>query len=57
MVCPACDARLMFCRSPTPEIDGCGFESYRLVCKACKAELAAIVDPQDDELFLSQLAG
>ena len=57
IVCPGCDARFMFCRSPNPEIDGSGFESYSFQCKECKIKLTAIIDPQDDELLLSKLEG
>lgn len=45
----------MFRRSPNPEIDGSGFESYRFQCKECKIKLTAIIDPLDDELLLSKL--
>jgi hypothetical protein len=54
--CPKCTARLMFCRSRTPQIDACGFESYRLECKECGLPLAGIVDPFDDTLLLSEMA-
>ena len=54
IVCPGCDAHFLFCRSPHPEIDGCGFESYSFQCKACEARLTAVIDPQDDELLLSK---
>jgi hypothetical protein len=46
----------MFCRSRTPQIDACGFESYRLECKECGLPLAGIVDPFDDTLLLSEMA-
>jgi hypothetical protein len=56
IACPACDARITFCRNPTPEIDSCGFESYSLECKECKAGLAGIIDPNDQKLLLSKFA-
>jgi hypothetical protein len=54
--CPSCGARLNLHRSHTPEIDSCGFESYRLECKECGARLAGIIDPFDDKLLLTKLA-
>jgi hypothetical protein len=36
-------------------MDACGFESYRLACRACGAPLGAIIDPADDALLLSEL--
>jgi hypothetical protein len=57
IACPECDARLTFCRNPTPEIDSCGFESYSLECEGCKATLAGIIDPNREELLLSKFAG
>jgi DNA-directed RNA polymerase subunit RPC12/RpoP len=54
--CPKCTARLMFCRSSTPQIDACGFESYSLECEECGAPFAGIVDPCDDTLLLSEMA-
>jgi hypothetical protein len=57
MVCPACTAQVIFCRSRTPHIDRCGFESYSLECHECGAELAGIIDPYDEELLLSELEG
>jgi hypothetical protein len=56
IACPACDARFTFCRNPTPQIDSCGFESYSLECKECKARLAGIIDPNGQELLLSKFA-
>lgn len=53
--CPNCAAQLMFYRSPTPTIDSCGFESYRLECQECGASLAGIIDPADDTLLLSEM--
>ena len=53
-LCPNCHARLRFHRSPTPDIDACGFESYRLDCRECGAALAGIIDPADDALLLSE---
>ncbi len=47
----------MFCRSRTPRIDACGFESYSLECQECGARLAGIIDPYDEELLLSELEG
>jgi hypothetical protein len=52
--CPKCHARLNFRRSTHPEIDSCGFESYRLDCQECGAALAGIIDPADDALLLSE---
>jgi hypothetical protein len=57
IACPQCDARFTFYRSPTPEIDSCGFESYSLECKECGAKLAGIIDPNEEELVLSELEG
>ncbi len=54
--CPKCEARLLFARSRRPRIDSCGFESYRLACTDCGAQLAGIIDPADDALLLSELA-
>jgi hypothetical protein len=53
--CPSCAAQLVLLRSPSPEIDSCGFESYRLQCHECGAKLAGIVDPADDTLLLSEM--
>jgi hypothetical protein len=47
----------MFCRSRTPDVDACGFESYSLECHECGGRLAGIIDPYDDELLLSELEG
>ena len=52
IACPKCDARLMFCRSGSPTIDACGFESYSFGCGECGTPLAGIVDPSDDTLLL-----
>ena len=57
VACPKCDARLTFCRSQNFQIDSCGFESYRLECKECRARLVGIVDPNDEELLLSEFEG
>jgi len=56
IACPKCNARLAFDRSLSPQIDACGFESYRLECKECGTPLAGIVDPFDDTLLLSEMA-
>jgi len=56
IACPKCTARLTFCRSRTPQIDACGFESYSLECKECGVPFAGIVDPFDDTLLLSEIA-
>jgi hypothetical protein len=56
VACPTCKARFTFCRSPTPFIDACGFESYALECHECGASLAGIVDPLDDTLLISEMA-
>jgi hypothetical protein len=45
---------LTFWRSNPPQIDACGFESYRLDCPECGAALAGIIDPADDALLLSE---
>jgi len=55
--CPGCSAQLMLRRSAAPLIDACGFESYQLACHACGAPLAGIIDPADDTLLLSEVAG
>lgn len=49
--------RLTFGRSPMPRIDSCGFEGYSLECKECGAALAGIIDPGDEKLLLTPLAG
>jgi hypothetical protein len=54
--CPGCSARLMLRRSAVAPIDECGFESYRLACRACGLPLAGIIDPADDQLLLSEVA-
>jgi len=54
VACPRCSAALPFVRGETPHIDECGFESYRLQCTECRAELAGIIDPFDDALLLSE---
>jgi hypothetical protein len=56
IACPKCNTRFVFCRSPTPFIDACGFESYTLECRECGASLAGIVDPFDDTLLVSETA-
>lgn len=53
VACPKCDAQFTFYRSSTPNVDECGFESYRLKCGKCKTHLVGIVDPADDKLLLS----
>jgi predicted nucleic acid-binding Zn ribbon protein len=53
--CPRCAARLAFSREPLSLIDSSGFESYRLKCEQCGAELVGIIDPLDDELLVSEL--
>jgi len=55
IVCPKCEARLVFVRTLTPRFDSCGFESYRLECDECGSSLAGIIDPYDETLLLSQL--
>jgi hypothetical protein len=57
IACPRCRAQLMFGRSHTPHIDACGFEGYHLECDACGASLSGVIDPADDALLLSALAG
>jgi hypothetical protein len=55
IVCPQCDARLTWRASPTPQIDACGLESFRLQCTQCRASLVGVVDPYDDAALLSAL--
>ena len=55
--CPRCTGRFLFYRSRSALIDSCGFESYRLNCRECGVALAGIVDPCDEKLLLSELAG
>jgi hypothetical protein len=52
--CPKCSARLDFRRSAHPDIDACGFETYRLDCQECGATLSGIIDPADNALLLSE---
>jgi hypothetical protein len=52
--CPVCNAQVVFCRSRTPHIDACGFESYSFECGECDALLAGIIDPYDEALLLSE---
>ncbi len=51
--CPRCSAQFMFRRSAHPQIDACGFESYRFECPDCGAALAGIIDPADESLLVS----
>jgi hypothetical protein len=51
--CPHCHLNFKFWRSTRPDIDECGFESYRFDCPRCDAGLCGIVDPADDRLLLS----
>jgi len=53
--CPDCGVRLVFHRSPTPQIDACGFETARLECSQCDASLVGIIDPYDEAVLLSVL--
>jgi hypothetical protein len=53
--CPKCSARMPFSRAELAQIDGSGFESYRLSCPACAASLAGVIDPYDETLLLSEL--
>jgi hypothetical protein len=55
VTCPSCHAQFAFCRSPTPHIDSCGFESYSFACTECAAPLGGIIDPSDDTLLLAEL--
>ena len=48
-------ARMPFSRAELAQIDGSGFESYRLSCRACAVPLAGVVDPYDETLLLSEL--
>ncbi|MGD0421615.1 MAG: hypothetical protein ABSA68_18875 [Xanthobacteraceae bacterium] len=57
IACPHCRAQLTFGRSRTPLIDACGFESYHLDCDTCGTPLGGVIDPADDALLLSALAG
>ena len=51
VACPACAGLIIFCRSETPHIDACGFESYELECRTCRVSLACIIDPFDETLL------
>ena len=53
--CPKCGACMPFSRAEFAQIDSSGFESYRLSCRACAVSLAAVVDPCDETLLLSEL--
>jgi hypothetical protein len=55
VVCPQCDAQLTWHASPTPQIDACGLESFRLQCTQCGASLAGVIDPYDDAVLLCAL--
>jgi len=57
VACPKCNAQLTFRRDAIPPIDACGFESYSFACHECGAPLAGIIDPADDALLLSEVAG
>ena len=46
--CPNCTAKVLFRRSIEPAIDSCGFETYTLVCPACRHSFSGIIDPADD---------
>ena len=54
VACPKCRAKLRFYRSPSPEIDERGFESYNIECTRCFALILGIVDPADNTLLLSE---
>lgn len=56
IVCPRCSTKSMFWRSHTPQIDGCGFETYAFDCTDCGAPLVGIIDPADDMLLLTEAA-
>ncbi len=51
--CPKCKALFLFQRARVPHFDEQGFETYKLVCKFCRASLAGIIDPSDGALLLS----
>jgi len=57
VACPTCAARFMFSRTDAPDIDACGFESYRLACRECGTALTGIIDPSDEALLLSASSG
>jgi hypothetical protein len=57
VACPKCHAKFRFYRSPLPEIDERGFESYNLECMRCDAPILAIIDPADNKLVLSEESG
>ncbi len=57
VACPKCDTRLSFSRSATALIDSCGFESYSLECKGCGTLLGGIIDPNGDQLLVSEIKG
>jgi hypothetical protein len=54
-ICPNCKTCSKFFRTPNPHIDSCGFESYFFACEECKAPLAGIIDPINEELLVSAL--
>ena len=50
--CPKC-SQAVSCAEAEATFDSHGFESYRLNCIVCEAQLNGIVDPLDDEFLLS----
>jgi hypothetical protein len=56
IACPKCDPMFQFYASDGPFIDGCGFESYSLICKVCGLTYVGIIDPRDDKLLLTHLS-
>ncbi len=54
--CPRCGWKFAFHRSQAFRIDSLGLESYSFECRNCGVSLAAIVDPFDEALLLSERA-
>jgi predicted nucleic acid-binding Zn ribbon protein len=57
VACPRCKAPLLFRRSAPAPIDACGLESYRFACNECGTAVGGVIDPADDELLISEIAG
>ena len=51
--CPKCRVSLKLLRTSIPQIDSCGFESCFFQCESCKSSLAGVIDPMNEELFVS----
>ena len=52
--CPRCGSFLVLGSNRTSSFDGCGFETYRIVCKRCDTLLIAVIDPADDAPLISE---